>query len=138
MKPVILLLSAICVALMSFLAYYSAPVAPMRAAGFLLFAAMLVAMLLYIYIPAWRLMGGAAMGLSCGVMALWVIVDFFMTGRLHFSHGIIGGAAIGAAAGLYGRRNRAAMRDAGIPYMPGDEHKSDEELASNADIKIWR
>ena len=139
MKLIILFLSAIIVVLMSVLAYYSA--APWQAAGLSCFAALIPVILIYAYIPVWRRRAIMTMIIGFILLSIPLIWNDYNNGSLHFPITGIIGAGIGALIGGFAFRNRVKMRNSGMPYLPGDEHKSDEELASNADIKInipWR
>ena len=139
MKLIILFLSAICIAMMFFIAYYSDP---WRAAIALYFVALLAALLIYAYIPAWRRRVAVAMIIGFILPAVLMFIPIlwitYNNGDLPIT-GIMGGI-IGSMM-AFGARDRVKNRNRGIPSLPGDEHKSDEELASNADTKInipWR
>lgn len=128
MKPIILFLSAMTVALMCVLAYYAAP---MQAASLLACATLLVAALVFAYVPAHRHRARIALLAVLGIGMLAVMFG----GRFNLTVTVIAGAIAAATAAFYAR-DRVKMRDSGIPYLPGDEHKTDEELASNSDIKL--
>ena len=134
MKPIILFLSAICIALLGIVAAYLPDLkGQMILLGMMAF---LVLSLVFGYAPKLRV--GCAI---TGVVALFgVCVYGIYTEGLSWPSLFSGG---GSALGVYIAhrsilKGRVAMKKSGLPVYPGDENKSDEELeAEEAAEKGW-
>ena len=125
LKSFILFLSAMCVALLAFLAYHSEP---LHAAGFVFFIAILCAGLVYAYSPKFR---RVARAILLGIVAcwlVWMIVDI-VNGDFRLPPP---GNIVITALALY-CANRA--RREGFPYFPNDNRKVAGESNSGDDIK---
>ena len=108
MKLIILFLSAICFALTSVLAYYSA--APWQAVGLSCFAALIPVMLIFAYIPAWRRWAGMA-------MIIVICMPFIPLMWIEYDSGLLRAAIVLYCAALF----------AGFPifvYIPAWRHWS--------------
>ena len=130
MKPIVLFLSAICIALMGVLAIYYDP----RLWGAV---AVIVFSLVFGYVPKlrkWCALFGVIVLLPAGFAS--IIHEIYSDGILSFLAGS-GAGGIGAGLGAYiAYKGRAGMRNSGLPSFPGDESKTNEELEAEDDFKF--
>ena len=124
MKPIVLFLSAICIALMGVLAIYYDP-RLWGAVAFLVFS------LVFGYVPKLR-KWCALFGVI--VVPVGAIIFTYLEG---FSWLGSGAGGIGVGLGAYAAyKGRAHMRNSGLPSFPGDESKTNEELEAEDDFKF--